>query len=204
MNLKKPGWMSDHRLIADDAMEIIRHIAVAAIVERNKRPDDVSDMIGFSLSSIYEWLNRIAVDGYEGLKTRKAPGAPPIITKEMDDWLKTTVLSSTPEAFGYDTPLWTADILAELLQHEFGVTAASRTVNQHLKNLNLSYQKPAYHATEQNPMRLNDFLNDKFQEYKNLQRKLTLTSASKMRRVSIFGSVREKVGEPAAILRRSV
>ena len=41
MNLKKPGWMSDHRLISDDAMEVIRHIAVAAIVDRNKRPDDV-------------------------------------------------------------------------------------------------------------------------------------------------------------------
>jgi transposase len=69
MNLEKPGWMSDHRLIADDAMEVIRHIAVAAIVERNKRPDEVSDMMGFSLSSIYAWLNRFAADGYEGLKT---------------------------------------------------------------------------------------------------------------------------------------
>ena len=96
---------------------------------------EYSDIIGFSLSSIYEWLNRFAVDGYEGLKTRKAPGAPPIITREMDDWLKTTVLGSTPEDFGYETPLWTSDILAELLQQEFGVTAASRTVNQHLKNL---------------------------------------------------------------------
>jgi hypothetical protein len=37
MNLKKPGWMSDHRLIFDDAMEIIRHIAVAAIVERTQQ-----------------------------------------------------------------------------------------------------------------------------------------------------------------------
>lgn len=172
MNINKPGWISDHRLISDDAMEVVRHIAVAAIVDRNKRPDDVSDIIGFSLSSIYEWLNRFAVDGYEGLKTRKAPGAPPIITIEMDDWLKTTVLGSTPENFGYETPLWTSDILAELLQQKFGVTAASRTVNQHLKNLNLSYQKPAYHATEQDPNEVERFLNDKFPRIQKLAAKI--------------------------------
>jgi transposase len=49
-------------------------------------------MLGISRSSIYDWLHRFAIDGYEGLETRKAPGTPPLITEEMDTWLSDTVL----------------------------------------------------------------------------------------------------------------
>lgn len=42
---------------------------------------------------------------YDGLDTKKAPGAPPLVRQEMDDGLKTTILNATPEDVGYDTPL---------------------------------------------------------------------------------------------------
>jgi transposase len=72
------------------------------------------------------------------LETRVVPGAKPLITPEMDDWLKGTVLSSDPTDYGYDTPLWTCEILAALLAREFGVRVIAATVNAHLKKLGLS------------------------------------------------------------------
>ncbi|QBQ54420.1 hypothetical protein [Nitrosococcus wardiae] len=64
------------------------------------------------------------------MDSRPAPGAEAVITEQIDAWLKETVLSSTPMHHGDDTLLWNRDILAELLQRQFGtmvhgVTSAS-------------------------------------------------------------------------------
>lgn len=168
----KPSWLSDARQIPDEVMTFIRQIAVCAINEKNFNPDDVSDMLGVSRSSIYDWLHRYATDGYEGLETRKAPGTPPLITEKMDEWLSDTVLIKTPESFGYDTPLWTSDILAELLKRHFGVTVGGAAVTRHLKELGLSYQKPCYYAKEQNPANLKNFVEEKFIKIKSFAEKI--------------------------------
>jgi transposase len=112
-----------------------------------------------SRSSLYDWLDKFRRGGYEALETRVAPGAKPLITPEMDDWLKGTVLSCDPTDYGYDTPLWTCEILAALLAQEFGVRVIAATVNAHLKKLGLSYQVPHYRAREQDPAEIERFLN---------------------------------------------
>ena len=172
MKIKKPSWMSNHHLIPDNAMSFIRDIAVSAVVDRKRSPEEVSEVLGFSRSTIYSWLNRFAVDGYDGLESHQAPGAPSIITEDMDHWLKKTVLHFTPEDFGYQTPLWTCEILAQLLNATFKVNIASRTVNQHLTDLDLSYQKPAYRAREQKPAEVKQFLEDKFVRIQRLAEKI--------------------------------
>ena len=168
----KPNWMSDARQIPDEVMTYLRHIAVCAINERDCSPEDVANVLGISRSSIYDWLHRFENDGYEGLKTRKAPGAPPVITGDMDEWLKKTILESTPEDFGYDTQLWTCDILAVLLKAHFGITVIGATVNQHLRKMDLSHQKPQYHPCEQDPDEVARFLSDKFQRIQKLANKI--------------------------------
>ena len=164
----KPDWMSDARQIPDEVMTYLRQIAVCAVLEKNFHPAEVSDMLGISLSAIYDWLNRFKIDGYQGLETRKAPGMRPVITKAMDEWLKKTVLDSTPDDHGFDTPLWTCDILAVLLKCYFGIDVIGATVNQHLKKLDLSCQKPNYCANEQNPDEVKRFLDYKYPRIQRL------------------------------------
>ena len=90
------------------------------------------------------------------------PGAKPVITGEMDTWLKQTLLQKTPVTFGYDTNVWTCAILAELLKKEFGIMVSASSVGLHLKKLKLSYQKPEYQDAERDPQEFEHFLNDKF------------------------------------------
>jgi len=86
-------------------MSYLRKIAVNAVNEKGYSPEDVIGILGLSRRCIYDWMNRFRDHGYDGLDTQKAPGAEPVVTKVMDDWLKETVLNSTPEDFGYDTNL---------------------------------------------------------------------------------------------------
>lgn len=158
----KPDWLSDARLIPDEVMSYLRKIAVQAVTEQGHSPEAVIAILGLSRSCIYDWLNRFRDHGYDGLDTKKAPGAQPIVTQEMDEWLKKTILTSTPEDFGYDSNLWTCKLLAELLSNRYGINVMAETVNHHLKKIDLSYQKPSYRPEEQDPDKVEQFLTVEF------------------------------------------
>ena len=66
-----------------------------------------------------------------------APGAKPVITDELNEWLKRAVLEKRPTDFEYDTNLWTCRILAELLKQQFVVAVSEGAVRLHLKSQGL-------------------------------------------------------------------
>ena len=164
-------WLSDARKIPDNVMTYIRIFAVRAIIDGHQSPETVSDVLGISRSSIYEWLKNFREDGYDALETKTAPGMEPIITSQMDEWLRDVVLSKNPTDYGYDTPLWTCDILAVLLKRFFGVSVIGATVNAHLRKMGLTAQKPRYRAREQDQDEVEYFLNDKYPRVKRFSEK---------------------------------
>jgi len=168
----KPKWLSDARLIPDEVMSYLRKIAVHAVHENGYSPEDVIKIFGFSRSGIYDWLKRFREHGYAGLDTKKAPGSPASVTEEMDAWLKRIVFESTPENFGYDTTLWTCELLAQLLSEKYGVHVIAETINQHLRKLGLSHQKPEYVPREQDPAAVEQFVNKKFPKIQSFANKI--------------------------------
>lgn len=158
----KAEWMFDARKIPDEVMNYLRRIAVRAVEEKHYSPEVVADFIGISRGSIYGWLRDYREKGEAALDTRKAPGAPQVMTPEIDRWLRKTILHSTPEAHGYDTVLWTLDILVDLLKKRFGLWVSDSTVAVHLHQMDLSCQRPCYQARQQDPRKVEDFLNRKF------------------------------------------
>jgi transposase len=165
-------WLLDGRQIPDEVMGYIRKMAVHAVRERGESPELVAQIFNFNRSCIYRWLKQYDEGGYAALDSRMPPGASPVITSEMDEWLKQIVLNSTPFTFGRDTMLWTCGILGDLLKEEFGVTVSTVTVYLHLKKLGLSCQKPAYHDVEREPQAVEQFLNDKFPRIQRLAHKI--------------------------------
>jgi len=152
----------DGRKIPGEVMSYIRKMAVLAVEKGGFSPEAVINMLGLSRGCIYRWLRIYREEGLKGLETHTAPGAAPIITAEIEQWLRKTVLETVPADHGYDTRLWTRDILAELLYRRFGVKVSGRTVSRHLTKLGLSYQIPRYSASEQNATEVERYLNDKF------------------------------------------
>jgi transposase len=155
-------WLDDGRKIPDEVMLYIRVIAVHAVRTLGKSPEDVIETFNFNRHCIYRWLKAFDEGGYSALESAMPPGAEPLVTDEMDMWLKQTVLDKTPIDFGYDTNLWTCKILAELLKTEFDVTVSESTVRLHLKKLDLSPQKPEYQDAERDEGEIKNFLEVKF------------------------------------------
>jgi len=165
-------WLSDFRKIPDEVMNYLRRIAVRAVEDQHYSPELIAKIFGISRSCIYDWLRWYHRGGEAELDTRSAPGATPVITPDLDQWLKDTLLNSRPVDHGYDTELWTLKILVELLQRQFGVWVADSTVELHLHRLDLSCQRPCYRAVEQDPEAVADFLLYKFPKIQKLAEKI--------------------------------
>jgi transposase len=165
-------WLSDARKIPGEPMSYIRKLAVQSVVERNYSPDLVASVLGLSRSSVYEWVKKYEKAGYDALNTQDAPGAEPRITAKIDTWLKSVVLSENPTSYGYDTVLWTCQILAEIIEKTFGIKVISSTISAHLRQMGLSYQEPCYRAKERDPAEIEYFLNEKFPRIQRLALKI--------------------------------
>jgi len=169
MNL---DWLNDGKKVPDDVMYYIRIMAVNAIRVLGLSPETVAAVYNFDRTCIYRWLRQYDEGGFESLESRMPPGATPIITEEMDVWLKNTVLNKTPLDFNFDTNLWSSSILAELLKQRFNIVVGAVSVSLHLKALGLSYQKPCYRDNGFNPNEVERFLNNKFPLIKRLAVKM--------------------------------
>ena len=165
-------WLADGRKIPDDVMFYIRIMAVYAVRVQGHSPEVVAQIFNFNRPCIYRWLKQYDEGGYPALKSDMPTGAKPLVGPDMDDWLKNTVLSSTPLEFGYDTQLWTCGILAELIKQEFNVVVSDSTVRLHLKRLGLSPQKPAYRDYQRDEREIEHFLNVKFPKIQKLAIKM--------------------------------
>lgn len=166
-------WMDDARKIPNEVMSYIRKLAVRAIDDKNFSPESIAEVFGISSTAIYAWLRRFEQGGYAELNTKKAPGGPCEITEELEQWLKDTALNYSPEDFGYDRALWTRDILAEILNEEFKLDVVGSTVGKHLKKIGLSYQKPWFRSREQDPQKVERFLDDTFPRIQRLAERIS-------------------------------
>ena len=145
---------------------------VRAVEDQHQSPELIAKIFGISRSCIYDWLRWYRAAGEAALDTRTAPGAEPVLTRELDRWLQDTILNSTPVDHGYDTELWTLQILVELLRQRFGVWVSDSTVALHLHRLDLSCQRPCYRAAEQDPEAVAHFLLYKFPKIQRLAEKI--------------------------------
>lgn len=165
-------WLDDGRKIPDDVMYFIRIMAVNAVRVLGLSPEKIAEAYNFDRSCIYRWLNQYDKGGFEALESKVPPGAEPLITSEIDEWLKQSVLTCTPVDFGYDTNLWTCVILAELLEQKFGVKVTDSAVRLHLKALGLTCQKPEYQDLKRNEQEIEKFLNIKFPQIQRVAEKM--------------------------------
>jgi transposase len=164
--------MSDARKIPDEVMNYIRRLAVDAVLEQDYSPSDVAKLFHINRSTLYDWLNAYRQNGDQALDTRKAPGKPPVITQEIERWLKRTVLHATPVDYGYDTELWTLKILADLLKQQHDIDVYESTVFNHLHRIGLSCQAPCYRAYSYDPDEVEFYLNTKWPKIQRLAHKL--------------------------------
>lgn len=124
-----------------------RRITAVRRVGEGWAQKDVAAFLGVHPVTVKKWVARHRAGGDDGLAARPAPGRPRFLTgaqeRKVLGWL-----DEAPTRHGFDTDLWTARRVAELIDKQFGVRFHPGYLREWLSKRNLTPQKPARRARQ--------------------------------------------------------
>jgi len=154
---------SDARKLSRSAQEAIRRKAVKVVVEGKMNQTKAAEVFGVSRTAVCLWIKAYRQDGETILATKRQgrPKGEKLSTKQSESIIK-SVLGKCPDQLRLPGLLWTRDLVMELIVRRFNVRLSRWTVGRYLKNWGLTLQKSAKRALEQNPAKVNYWLEHKY------------------------------------------
>ena len=162
---KRDGRALDHK-----TLEEIRIRAVQQ-VEAGESPEDVIRVLGFGRTVIYDWLAKYREGGLEALRAKPIAGRPSKLAGKEIKWLYRTITSKNPLQLRFEFALWTRGMVRDLIRETFGVHLSEVSVGRLLRKLGLSPQKPLRRAYEQDPERVQKWMDEEYPKIRALAKK---------------------------------
>lgn len=110
---------------------------------------EVARRVKVCSQTVSRWAKAVAEDGEKALRAAGRAGRKPLLDEKQRQRLVARLLEG-PEKLGYETPLWSCERVAHLIEQEFGVRYHAGHVWKLLRQLNWSPQRPAGRALERN------------------------------------------------------
>jgi len=106
---------------------------------------------GLCRTTIYKWLAAERRGGVKALKASKHLGPKSKLSPEQKLKVRRWISGKDPRQYGFDFGLWTRQIVAELIEEQFGVKLGLTAVGRLLAELDITPQKPLRRAYERDP-----------------------------------------------------
>jgi transposase len=132
--------------------ERIRLVA-ANMFDRGMPPAEAAPLLGVDAQTVRAWRRSYRAGGRAALASRKPPGRPPRLGGAQRERLAGLLLR-TPAECGFGRHLWTQQLVADLIEREFGVSYHHDHVGLLLGRLGFTHQKPARRARERDEGRV--------------------------------------------------
>ncbi len=155
----------DGRKLSHKTLEELRIRAVTQ-VEAGESPEVVIRALGFTRPRIYEWLAKYREGGLDALRAKPVPGRPPTLTGSQLRWVFKTVVGKNPLQLRFQYALWTRGMVREVIRERFGVRLSEVSVGRMLKKLGLTPQKPLRRAYQQDPERVQRWIEKDYPKIK--------------------------------------
>lgn len=118
-------------------------ILALLMLAREIPENNIADICGITLRTLYNWRNDFLVKGMCSLVPPKRKGCPSRLSKEQKEELKQIILDG-PEKSGFCRGTWISAMILTLIEKKYKVNYNCRYVCDLLKNMGLSYQKGKY------------------------------------------------------------
>src|SRR5262245_36968189 len=130
-------------------LENRRRLAVQRVLD-GYSTQEVADFLGVDPSSVRRWVAAFRSQGSESLIARPVSGRPPTLTLTQEKIVRRW-LGNSPSEHGFETELWTARRLAQLIHEEFGTRLTPRYLSGWLQDRGFSPQKPRRVPRQRDP-----------------------------------------------------
>jgi transposase len=162
--------LQDARKLDHKGLTQLRQRAIHA-VQNGESPEIVARVLGVSRAAIYNWLAKYRQGGLGQLDARKRGGRPPKLDGAALRYIYATVAMKNPMQLKFPFALWTSAMVAQLIHDKYGIDLSRSSVSRLLNQMGLSAQRPLWRAYQQDPERVEQWLNDQFPKIKALAKR---------------------------------
>jgi transposase len=156
--------LPDARHLSDEALQTVRLRALRGI-ELGYTEVELADLLGVCHETISRWWSAYTAAGplaLPGGRTGRPAGVGRLLSDAQAERIRQCLDNSLPADMGLAHALWTRRAVQELIQKEFGITLAERTVGQYLRRWGYTPKKPARHGRQQDPDEVEQWLEETY------------------------------------------
>ena len=154
----------DARSLPAAAKEEKRKQAVR-LRQRGRTYADIAESVGVHERTVIRWIRTYEQEGTKGLQAKalgRPTGAGRSLSVEQEKQIKKLIADKTPDQLKMAYALWTREAVKQLIEQEFSIKLAIRTVGKYLALWGFTPQKPLKKAYEQNPKQVERWLKETY------------------------------------------
>lgn len=125
----------------DRQYRVARRIHAVLLNADGKTSGQVASLLNAPRSKVSQWLQFYDEYGLEGLLEGQRSGRPSLLDAKQKQTLD-DIVESGPRAYGFLSGVWTAIMIQNVIEEEFGVAYDPRHVRRILDELNFTVQRP--------------------------------------------------------------
>ena len=118
-------------------------IQIVRLASRDRPHQEIASDLAITPRTVQRWLNAYLERGLEGLRPRKAPGAPGKIPATLADEIKRWVIEG-PAKQGLDRANWTHEELADHLYKTHGIQTSRSAMQRFCAQIDIRLYRPSY------------------------------------------------------------
>lgn len=143
----KAAWQLEQVIRSTgDARQVKRAQALLWLTEGDS-PEEVADRLNVDRRTIYNWVTRFEQRAELPLEQRLADGlrsGRPATALHIIDELLDAVLDDDPRAHGYQSTVWTTDLLRRYLRTTQQLEVCGKSVSLALQRLHVAWKRPRH------------------------------------------------------------
>jgi len=140
---------------------------VVRLRQKGMANQDVAELVGITAchaSTIWQKFQKGGLEALRpGVRGRRT-GEQRTLTPEQEKLLRKILVDKTPDQLKLPFALWTREAVRMEIRHRFGLQMPLRTLSEYLKRWGMTAQKPTKRAYEQNPERIENWLEAEYPE----------------------------------------
>jgi transposase len=157
-----------------------RRLRAASLFKQGESQAEVARVLSVHRQTVHRWAKRFESEGRAALKKAGRAGRKPRLMaaelRNIEQGLK-----RGPEGLGYETSLWTAPRVADLIERECGIRYHPGHVWKILRQMGWSCQRPAGRASERDEPAIRRWKKQRWPELKKKPEKKGEPSSSSMK-----------------------
>jgi transposase len=155
--------LPDARPLSDEVLEALRVRALHGCALGFSQ-NEVADLLGVARETVCRWWSAYRSGGLDALPQERTgrPEGSGRLSDAQARHIQQRLDEHSPEELGIASPLWSRQAVGALIQKEFGIALAVRTVGDYLKRWGYTAKKPSRHAKDQDPAEVRQWLEETY------------------------------------------